>query len=79
MSGYVASARVLASSPRLLRRGADGPWVDGTTATFDHVVVDVDRPPARLEPANGLAERLGRVRDRWTQLTFFLTDPDSWR
>lgn len=77
MSGYVASARVLAESPRLLRREAIEPWIDGPTATSDHVVVDA--APAELEPANGLAERLDRVRDRWTQLTFFLTDPDSWR
>ena len=29
--------------------------------------------------AGALAERLAAARDRWAQLTFYLSSPDSWR
>jgi hypothetical protein len=29
--------------------------------------------------AGSLAERLAAARDRWAQLTFYLSSPDSWR
>lgn len=78
MSGYVASARIVSATPRLLRREADEGRLAAATGEADAVLLDVDgveRPgvAARLE------ERAGRARDRWAQLTFFLTDPNGWR
>lgn len=79
MSGYIASARITGPAPRLVRRapGAE----------------DADPPPpsslaAALEPlvesdgadgADALAERWSAARERWTQLTFYLFDPNAWR
>jgi hypothetical protein len=33
----------------------------------------------RPEPVVTIAERIERFRDRWAQLTFYVTDPESWR
>jgi hypothetical protein len=78
MSGYVASARIVSASPRALRRErreARADWPSGEAAA---IVIDGDGSEA-TGPAVALQERVGRLRDRWAQLTFFLTDPESWR
>lgn len=39
---------------------------------------DLD-PLVEPDDSDGLAGRLAAVRERWTQLTFYLFDPNSWR
>ena len=72
MTGYVAMARVEVGRVRTL--AWDGP------ATLDGVA---DAPPdvSTLEPDDGitLGEELERFRDQLRMVTFYLTDPDSWR
>ena len=78
MSGYVASARIVSASPRAVRperREARADWPSGESAA---IVIDGHGSEA-IGSAFPFEERVGRVRDRWAQLTFFLTDPDSWR
>ena len=79
MNGYAASARVIRVQPRLIDHGR---WTDGAPASVaaeSAVVEDVDVVAEGGGPAISLAERCDRFRDRWAQLTFFLTDPNSWR
>ena len=79
MNGYAASARVIRVKPRLIERGR---WLDGApawVAVEPAAVEDVHLVAGDDPPAVSLAERWDRFRDRWAQLTFFLTDPNSWR
>jgi hypothetical protein len=79
VNGYAASARVIRVKPRLIERGR---WTDGTpswVAPEAAAVEDVHLGTGGDPPAVSLAERWDRFRDRWAQLTFFLTDPNSWR
>jgi hypothetical protein len=73
MTGYVAMARVERGRIRTL------PW-DGRAALDGIVVHEADEGSA-LEPDHGisLAEELERFRDQLRMVTFYLTDPDSWR
>jgi hypothetical protein len=79
VNGYAASARVIRAQPRLIdrRRWMDGApaWVALETAIVEDVGLAAGGDPATVT----LAERWDRFRDRWAQLTFFLTDPNSWR
>jgi len=80
MSGYVASARMVHGTARLARSTdhvADR-WTEPVRpATPDVIILDADAAPEPV--AAGLVERVRAVRDRWSQLTFFLFDPNSWR
>jgi hypothetical protein len=72
MSGFAASGRVERVSPRLARGGADG---NLATAQPDEDVVEfVDVPTA-----DPLIDRWATFRERWSELTFYLFDPQSWR
>ena len=78
MHGYAASARILRATPRVVDHAATdrtAEWRPGPAVAI------VDDPTGRVEALAGatLAERWGRFHDRWLQLTFFLTDPESWR
>ena len=78
MSGYAASARIVRVSPRLIEHEPASPAADWRPSEAGPVVVDggaVVGPAARTT----FAERFDRFRDRWAQLTFFVTDPNSWR
>ena len=90
MSGYVASARIVSAPPRLARgRGlARGQGIPDT----DRFAIVADEPPKPglssaivIEAGPGasrpgpIVERLLAARERWSQLTFFLFDPNSWR
>jgi hypothetical protein len=74
MAAYVASARLQPGRPRLaattrqLVNAADRP------ATTDVWLLDTS-PPGQRE----LELRLEAIRDRWSQLWFFVLDPESWR
>jgi hypothetical protein len=83
MSGYVASARIVHAAPRLVR--ADGhverPGAVGLPMPAETFIVEAVPPAAGAASriAERAAERAAAVRERWSQLTFFLFDPDSWR
>lgn len=79
MSGYVASARIVSAAPRLARGERPAIVADEPTkpALITAIVVEaVARDDARHGP---ISERLLAARERWSQLTFFLFDPNSWR
>lgn len=81
MSGYVASARIIRSTPRLARGGSTDAWrqSDGEApALAAPQLIDTSRD----EPAGSVATDEGRVaaiRERWAQLTFYLFDANAWR
>jgi hypothetical protein len=76
MSGYAASARIVRASPRIVERD---PGRAGIAAGRPAPVVDVQIDEPGASPAVSIAERWERFRERWAQLTFYLTDPESWR
>ena len=84
MAGYAASSRLQGAVPRFA--GA-GPSVGGAAPSY---VVD-PRPAVTEPPVVDQIELVGRpldesirdwlasVGESWTQLTFYLFDPESWR
>jgi hypothetical protein len=78
VNGYAASARVIGVQPRLVDRGRSADrwaiWPVPEPAVVEDIELSAD-----AEPVISLDERWERFRDRWSQLTFFLTDPNSWR
>ena len=79
MSGYVASARIVRAAPRLVRADArrDGFVESSSARVIDAQILESERS---IEAASvGIGERVAAVRERWSQLTFFLFDPNSWR
>lgn len=79
MSGYVTSARIVSAAPRLAR--GEQPAAVGDEprkpAVITAIVIEaVAGDDSRRGP---IIERLLAARERWSQLTFFLFDPNSWR
>lgn len=75
MPAYAATARIDRVQPHLAGwadRGPDRPAVDALAET--EAIDLVGRPLATIA-----AERWLRIREAWTQTTFFLFDPNSWR
>ena len=81
MSGYVASARIARVAPRLARAGAirDEAVEPRSTPAAGLEALIVEADPSAVSNPSPLVERFRAARDRWSQLTFFLLDPDSWR
>jgi hypothetical protein len=80
MSGYVAIARIEGVRPR--RAGAEArARHDPERALPDRARGDEVALADLTETAvrDSLIERAEALRDRWSQLTFFLLDADSWR
>jgi len=81
MAGYAIQARIDGVRPRLTARGA--PASDGPTAAWPAYLADdgFDDPFAGLsdDPPPTLAEHWERGGELWSQTTFFLFDPNSWR
>jgi hypothetical protein len=78
MAGYVAMARVEVGRVRALPETASGrPERPGEPAPAG-LAADAT---AWLEPDDAitLGERWERLRDQLAMLSFYLTDPDSWR
>jgi len=84
VAGYVASARLHGGVPRFVGGGAAAAWsADAQTASTwasddpalaaDHIEL-VGRPLDEV-----MADWLASIGESWSQLTFFLFDPDSWR
>jgi hypothetical protein len=73
MSAYAATARIDRVVPRLVvGRSMAGGAVEPVDSPEVDDLVDV----AVEDP---LLDRLIAARERWSQLTFFLFDPNSWR
>jgi hypothetical protein len=71
---YAASARIDRANPRLdrgaARLSADAP---------QRATADESTEPLLVEMTPARPERWQAFRERWSQLTFFLFDPESWR
>jgi hypothetical protein len=79
MSGYVASARIVRVAPRLARAGAarDGFAERSAAVPVETLIVESD--PAVAAGSITLVDRVAAIRELWSQLTFYLFDPNSWR
>jgi hypothetical protein len=73
MAGFVVSARVERTAPHLVRAG--GGEADDPTDRQAGQVADL----ADIRVADPVRDRLVVIRDRWSEMTFFLFDPQSWR
>jgi hypothetical protein len=79
-AGYVASARIdhgrpRPVAPRQLLAGAADAWPGSSfLVTPDDCLVDA--APTRPRAGN---PRWEAFRERWSQLWFFVLDPESWR
>lgn len=71
MASYAVTARIDRVQPRLARR-------DGPRSSMDARALDDLRPEA-IDPAPLAASRWERIRELWSQMTFYLFDADSWR
>jgi hypothetical protein len=72
MNGFAAGGRVERGSPRLVHRHAGRnvptkPESEGVTELVD------------VRTADPLIDRWAAFRERWSELTFYLFDPHSWR
>jgi hypothetical protein len=59
--------------------GERGAAVSSTSSGEQATFVSIEEIGGRPGMAGSLAERLAAARDRWAQLTFYLSSPDSWR
>jgi hypothetical protein len=85
VAGYVASARLQGGVPRFVGGGTAAAWpVEGRPAAG---ALGADDPNLAADPVElvggpldvALGDWLASVGESWSQLTFFLFDPDSWR
>lgn len=79
MRGYVASARIASVAPRLARAERHAIVVDTARMPSGRAAIVIEAGPGNRSPRGPIVERLLAARDRWSQLTFFLFDPNSWR
>jgi hypothetical protein len=78
MSAYAATARIEHVTPRLVidREPGAEDWGWGVPAAqVEPTEVDLG-PLGGIDP---LADRITAVRERWSQLTFYLFDAEGWR
>ena len=84
MAGYVASARLQGGVPHFVGGGAveamAGPGVAGGMWSTDDPPLVADHIELVGRPLDEVVgDWLASVGESWSQLTFFLFDPDSWR
>jgi hypothetical protein len=72
MSGFATGGRVERVSPRLARGRADRSAEAEATLDEEAELIDV-------RTADPLIDRWAAFRARWSALTFYLFDPQSWR
>lgn len=74
-NGYATTTRIERVQPRFV---AGRSRVPATTRP-----PEPDLPPIETaeggDPVTWIGDRWASLRDAWSQTTFFLTDPDSWR
>lgn len=80
MSAYTASARLQGGSTRFVAAGSErrippSPGTPTPPAWLDREPIELLGRPFGAR----LAERWDDLRETWSQMTFFLFDPDSWR
>ncbi|HET9344680.1 MAG TPA: hypothetical protein VFO05_03180 [Candidatus Limnocylindrales bacterium] len=76
MAAYVASARIDGGRPRVVGpAGSPADHVDRRAFTATEAWVLDTSPPGQRD----LELRWEGVRERWSQLWFFVLDPESWR
>jgi hypothetical protein len=78
MAAYAVIARIDRADPHLAG------WARMPTRAADWSVIEEIESPEAVDlvgapDAPTLAERWGRVRETWSQTTFYLFDPESWR
>jgi hypothetical protein len=82
MAGYAIQTRIDGVRPRLAALDAS-PRDQAVTAAWPAFLADdgFEDPFAAVvdDPEPTLAQRLERGRELWSQTTFFLFDPNSWR
>jgi hypothetical protein len=81
MAGYATQARLDGVTPRLAliggNRSTPGWRID---APADEAPVTADRVELVGRPIDErIGDWLASIGESWSQLTFFLFDPDSWR
>lgn len=81
MSGYAATARIDRVRPRLVMAPTSPDFVAfGRVRRAERPqVLEAGTELAETEVHDTLLDRLQAARDRWTQLTFYLLDPNGWR
>ena len=88
MAGYAASARLHGGVPHFAGGGAvssleswqDAPSVPAATGGDDDPGVVADHLELVGRPLDEtIADWVASVGESWSQLTFFLFDPESWR
>jgi hypothetical protein len=79
MSQYAASARIVRATPHLARSRREQESDDGPVAAAASVVEMGPSSPSSGALVARAAERWTAARERWSQLTFYLLDPQSWR
>jgi hypothetical protein len=73
MNGFVVSDRVPRAAPRLVRAGGGERGLE--TDPLPEALVEL----ADIRTADPWQDRLAALRDRWSELTFYLFDTQSWR
>jgi hypothetical protein len=74
MAAYVVTARIQPGRPQIAGTAEFQAWVGCGDAVDDERLVDTT-PPGQRE----FELRWEAICERWSQLTFFLFDPESWR
>ena len=78
MAAYIASARIDGRRPRVAGQAesasAPPPRRNATAAAMDAWILDTS-PPGQQE----IELRWAGLRERWSQLWFYVLDPESWR
>jgi hypothetical protein len=79
MSSYVASARIVHAVPRLARsnRSVERAIEGAPALPVEDLIVEAD--PLVASAWGRVAELATAAGERWSQLTFYLFDPNSWR
>jgi len=78
VSGYAATARIRGVSPRLVDAARD-PWPVATPAAAEVLAeVEVGAGDTLPTPPPTLAERWVSIRERWSQLTFYVFSSEYW-
>lgn len=80
MSGYAASARLRGGATRFVPIGGSRRLASPNGSVAAAALLDCERiEPVRRPFRERLASRCDDLRETWSQTTFYLFDPESWR
>jgi hypothetical protein len=80
VSGYAATGRIRGATPRLVEPGRDL-WLissPGFPAVEELAEVEAGAGDRLPSPAPTVSERWESVRERWSQLTFYVFSSEFW-